>query len=1702
MSFWSHLGDVASSLVDSAGNAAGAAWNVAKVTHVPQAIGTGFSDTMGALNKAYSYTSHGAAEGLQAVGDVVTHGYVSSSDLKDMTKRNLTYGQALVGETGGALSGGLLTSPSTIKQQATTGQWYDNPAKVITGVADAAFSWYGSPDILALKGLGEARDATRILGAEDLTKVRTAQQTGDKSALNLKQSLQARTMNNFLQATDDKSPTQLMQMRAFRDTPGADSLASLLSGANGITDATERLATKQTIFRAALGSQTDIENLRNMSESSYFDLMNARQGLDGETTELHLAQLLGINKHGVNVSPEAMTQWQQDVAQKTAEFNARYKDALDQETKVVQSSRILDGHIPTYGVLDRARVGTVAGKQSLFQGGIFSTPVNVWHIGVNTLAGARPSGVVNLNDANDVIKNLTWQIQRVRGISPEQAQEWINKAVGASTDADRFTAVQSIEHQIFLHVGKQALGHDVDEGTLNNIIQDYRANHTLARNKFFGPPSQAFTGVQGDVNGEQRFLDSFQDESGEWHIRPVLDTQLANAYPIIDTDYVYNTLKRSQSTFRAYGGTLKDAGAGLANMGLTPWKMLKLVRLGYPVRNMGDNFIRMMTVAGAFPLLHEALGEVAPAFLHNRGLGMTAAQKALYDFRSDLLLERNEIDHDLAQAPLDRAAYEATGEDLYHGTREDFSTFSPAVRPSVNHPVLTRPDGKRNLYFTPSENVAQRFADVGNTGTPRVIKARVYGKTLDLTPPAGASESDAKWAAYVKSLPEDLVAGLRKEGRFDPTKRGWQMYFEHEKSAYLEQWAREHGYGKIKVGDSFESGSRSIIALPEHIAYGENTPIGLRDNGLAQRRAEIESSLANNPMPVAGKPLKRITPEFRDHLGRGMLTHAGVDIPDAAGTTENELDNFKAILDPRSSWENTLGTHATKVRSRMAQAYDYERIQGSDSARYGAAWEHAVNHQLKQSPLVQQILTSGPDKAKTWLRNTPEGRQLVHRMFPIYKGDLDDMIGRASDVLDGTLGGSPRLRDLMQERNLKFQDLKDEFGSNELKYPTINAASIDATLHQGPGASIWNKTLEGWFRVMSDLPERNLARHPMTVLFYRQHTKDLIDKALADTDSLSMEDVNDIRTKAMGLARRDMKRTLYDVTSTPNLGAGVFRYLFPFYSAFHDVMTKYGRILLDNPEFAARFQNVWDAPNRAGMVVDQNGKPVGPGHGISSNQYIVMPSLPGHPGGATQWRIGKGSLNLVLQGDPFYLPGFGPLATYPANVIALNHPQLGKTFTTLGILPYGAGINATDQVNPLPQWAQSLAQSGALQGAAKHLPVVGTDLSAAVNTLITAVPGLKDSKAFDNTFAELAAVKSIDYNLAVDNARRTGAPAPKRLSPDEFFKQVGHETSVWLATKALAQGVMPTSQTPLNKYQYYFDQAHNYEDPKWQAAHPNVFTRANPVTGQTVHYTPEQAFYIDYPNYFEAMISLSKSNVGGVKPTVQGFQESQKWKKEIAQFPQYGSLFVGPGDDGSFSPDAYAAQFNTPVGGGSSLMQRQAKDPKTAVDDIEVQKGWVRYMRVMNVLDATLHKAGYQSFGDVGAEGLKAAKQAYTQYLANDDPQWWAAFNTHDDTKFANFLNAAQVAVKSPNAKGRGDLQGLSSYLQARQAFQGILAQRKAGGGSDNIDNSDNADLKKAFDAFGQYLKQRYVTFGDVYDRYLGQTQSGLERDNLRVVLK
>lgn len=133
---------------------------------------------------------------------------------------------------------------------------------------------------------------------------------------------------------------------------------------------------------------------------------------------------------------------------------------------------------------------------------------------------------------------------------------------------------------------------------------------------------------------------------------------------------------------------------------------------------------------------------------------------------------------------------------------------------------------------------------------PQVIKATVYGRSLNLRVPNEAYESDVAFQRWIdENVPADLQAALRAErvGTSNAFEAIFNRYnplgYYHESSKALVDWARANGYGKILVNDSGQSGGKSVIAVPEMIAYGKNDPVAAFRDTLAREVVDPELSI-------------------------------------------------------------------------------------------------------------------------------------------------------------------------------------------------------------------------------------------------------------------------------------------------------------------------------------------------------------------------------------------------------------------------------------------------------------------------------------------------------------------------------------------------------------------------------------------------------------------------------------------------------------------------------------------------------------------------------------------------------------------------------------------------------------------------------------------------------------------------------------------
>jgi len=489
----------------------------------------------------------------------------------------------------------------------------------------------------------------------------------------------------------------------------------------------------------------------------------------------------------------------------------------------------------------------------------------------------------------------------------------------------------------------------------------------------------------------------------------------------------------------------------------------------------------------------------------------------------------------------------------------------------------------------------------------------------------------------------------------------------------------------------------------------------------------------------------------------------------------------------------------------------------------------------------------------------------------------------------------------------------------------------------------------------------------------------------------------------------------------------------PFFGAWQEVLTRWVGLGIENPVFAARAVQVWGAPNKVpGMVVTD------PTTGEQAIQFRIpgiFKSIIGHGplAGALDSqgtiRFAKGSINMLASGTP----GFGPFVNLGISEIAKQRPEVGDALKSL--LPYGVSDNALDVFLP------SVARRG--------ISLLRSD----------------DDASYASTYHQVLITK---LTQVMDN--ESGDWTADDVDKPEFrkwlFDSTSEETHKLYSIRVAASLLSPVALQFDSIYKPYINA---YRELRQQ----------NPDTADQV--------FMD--RYGEELIYLTQAVThtnNGVPPTLHGSTQYAKFQPLIDQYPEYGSIIVGPdagGESSKFLSQVYNKQLNAPLQPGSDVKQRERLSPLETVTTPEVRLGWQIFSRYMDKIDAYMIQNGFTTYGQ--AENMRQFKNGLVSYLAQKYPAWGDEYFVRDERKWDKRIQAFEAMVDTPGLSDRPDMVGLSTYLKARKMVYNALQERDAAGGSASLFAQGNADIYQAWSGLRMGLKDTNLQFADLYNRYL-----------------
>ena len=1276
------------------------------------------------------------------------------------------------------------------------------------------------------------------------------------------------------------------------------------------------------------------------------------------------------------------------------------------------------------------------------------TPFHVLYQKFSWSQKERPAGWVDFNDPDsyrEVIATVN-RLEKKANLTPVESKKLLDGYLGASTPEAKFTATLNLEGAGLRALAKK---YDVDEEFADDLYNNYKRARTSATK------SIKDKGFMVDTDGSVIRV-------------PQLESQTANFLPLMDFDVMDDLLKRNASAFKLIG-TTKNRVFNSLDFVQDAFKAAVLLRLGYTIRNTVDSSLRIASSVGAYAQLRH----LGPGLKHIITDKVATPSRLIDRYRA--------VDAGMTFAQVQKSANKVTNE------LNDIKTRISATeaKASLNPDDLDLAGELNTLKLLQEEKQAvyQHYADVLNRSKGAKLKP-VYPNVRNYTDggtgglPGTRSVVGFVDTKYVSKMPGNKV-DTERVNFFRKELRSGKGFDEPIMVVY------NNDSGLAYVG---EGNHRLQAALLENIPYvpirvvrgTESEMISFTKEGRSPKQIKNNKTLpfttggAKGPveyMPTDVHPSFVFDKEYivdkdlfaqggkqldtKKSIGTGsyrVTTSDGqvYDLDDALGGPLGDM--FKRIASSGNSFERMVDSN-TDLYKRNLESRGIGAVKPTDPA-YFEQWAQTLRTQFGNSAVVNKIVAGETvDDITRWLKSSVEGRDLRRRLA-INSDNAAEYVTRISGFLDNYLPVSSNLRDKI--KTVTAEDLRSTF-KDPTTLPIIHGHILKENFDNV--SEIQKKgVINSLFKLLATMPEDAFARNPLFVHLYRQEAKRRIDimSGLKD-DIIGLDEQRVIMDQARKVALREMKGILFNIERKTNL-ATAMKYINPFFSAQENAYKTWMKLAVADPSLVNRGYLVWQAPNRSGLVTDENGEqvPVGKTSGSDTIWLDLPKGITKIPGleSLTKMGISKGSLDIIFQGglDALYNQGnpnivadifpVGPYVGVTVSALTKNQPTVQESIK--GMFPYGIPKNLQSAF--LPPWLQRQ---------------------------ITANAELEDPQ-FARTY-------QLIWKTEQQNAKRDGLPP---VNPNKILEM----TKDYWNMRTFASLVMPFAPRFDSPYKFYLDKSREYK--------------------RIYGIDADAKFLQDYPEFFSFSASLSK-NPSGVQSSVAAVERIKKYSGLVGELNKIDPKLIGlVANDPSgyeFSQASYDYLYGKRISPDSPEKFLSSQSPAESQRRVEANKGWIQYNKMADLIDNELQKRGLSSTQQKGAEDLKYIKEQTIFKLSiqtNADGKpvydkttgtyartaWYDDYRDSDGSKTNRVIAGLGLILNNEDFmkvnKNNPTWKSVSAYLDIRKLIAKELLKRDA----KSIEAKSNIDIKFIYDGMVNKLKQDdKLGFSYLYDRFLSQ---------------
>jgi hypothetical protein len=626
-----------------------------------------------------------------------------------------------------------------------------------------------------------------------------------------------------------------------------------------------------------------------------------------------------------------------------------------------------------------------------------------------------------------------------------------------------------------------------------------------------------------------------------------------------------------------------------------------------------------------------------------------------------------------------------------------------------------------------------------------------------------------------------------------------------------------------------------------------------------------------------------------------------------------------------------------------------------------------------------------------------------------------------------------------------FKDVDQYFSENSGGNRMLVHGTSYTPKERAKGLAKMREVSDHLYREVSDTPETILAKLPLFMEVFNRELAETMTRRAGE--QLTSAELNAARMSAVQVAKKTTASILFDSSHAHNI-AHHFRFVSPFFAAWEDVMKKWGNLIYERPHILERIRQVTTIPSNVDVRKDQYGNWIVP-------LSFIPPSIRKQLNLGENWKFDANSVNSIFQGDPFWLPSFGPIVTIPANAIvkALFYDKADTPLVKY-LLPFGVSTE-----NPLhaalPAWLKRYIDAN------PSTPFFGTS---------------------DDFGKELGAVMHQEWSKY-----QRGERDNPLLHLDEMRGKVRNKGIL----RGLMSQVLPFSIRPTNELQFYFDEAHRLSDkyggvqdtPQYHAALSQyVKLYKDHAKDHLLVDHPEftdwyTRFVQMYPGYEAIAVGLS-SNDGGLVATDRAAAAARKYADTVELFPGQAWLIAGPDNaygldpDQKFSQNAYQLELD-------QNLRNFTNNPVEAIKRAEERRGWAIYQANATKRNVELDKRGVT----LGSKAAADIRQTWNQFiidLSKDDPYWAETFQSTKNSSLETIQAAKTFMQMHPDVAKRNDMQAMTAYINARAQ---VIDQLRATG--THITDAVNEGLQQQWEGYVGQLRQYSPGFEQIYNRSL-----------------